>query len=160
MHDDLYTLLVRSLSSMTDPGCVPLQVSTETYGRAAEVEVTGDIQCLMPYIPSHLDYMLYELLKNAHRCMCVWSSCRQRKAVLCFPKPMSPGVGKGSHASIRPSAAAASSLLMHRRATPVQAPISLAAASWQTCYAPSSEAHCARTETWLLLQGSGRALSQ
>eukprot|EP00891_Asterochloris_glomerata_P004487 jgi/Astpho2/4487/e_gw1.00067.401.1_t len=57
------------------------QVSTETYGRAAEVEVTGDIQCLMPYIPSHLDYMLYELLKNAHRCMCVWSSCRQRKAV-------------------------------------------------------------------------------
>ena len=56
-----------------------LQVSTETYGRAAEVEVTGDIQCIMPYIPSHLDYMLYELLKNAHRCVCVWSGCRPLK---------------------------------------------------------------------------------
>ena len=64
-------LLVHGLSSMSGPGCMPLQVSTETYGRAAEVEVTGDIQCIMPYIPSHLDYMLYELLKNAHRCICV-----------------------------------------------------------------------------------------
>ena len=79
MHDDLSSMLVHSLSSMSGPGCMPLQVSTETYGRAAEVEVTGDIQCIMPYIPSHLDYMLYELLKNAHRCMCVWSCCRPLK---------------------------------------------------------------------------------
>ena len=109
-------MLVHSLSSLSGPGCMPLQVSTETYGRAAEVEVTGDIQCIMPYIPSHLDYMLYELLKNAHRCMCVWSSCRPLQAVLWFHKPLSPGVVKGSCTSIRPSGAAASGLFVHRHA--------------------------------------------
>ena len=76
VHDDLDLSVLHSLSSVTGPGAIPLQVSTETYGRAAEVEVTGDIHCVMPYIPSHLDYMLYELLKNAHRCKCVGSSCR------------------------------------------------------------------------------------
>eukprot|EP00873_Tetraselmis_striata_P016162 jgi/Tetstr1/436426/TSEL_025256.t1 len=43
------------------------QVCTETYGRSPEVIVSGDVRAVMPYIPMHLDYMLYELLKNASR---------------------------------------------------------------------------------------------
>jgi len=43
------------------------QVCTETYGRAPDVIVSGDVRAVMPYIPMHLDYMLYELLKNACR---------------------------------------------------------------------------------------------
>lgn len=43
------------------------QVSRETYGVAPEVTCTGDLQSTIPYIPTHLDYMLYELLKNAMR---------------------------------------------------------------------------------------------
>lgn len=43
------------------------QVSRETYGLAPEVTCTGDLQSTIPYIPTHLDYMLYELLKNAMR---------------------------------------------------------------------------------------------
>ena len=86
MHDDLILLVVHSLSSVTGPGAMPLQVSTETYGRAAEVEVTGDIHCLMPYIPSHLDYMLYELLKNAHRCKCVCGVAADHSTCVVFPQ--------------------------------------------------------------------------
>lgn len=43
------------------------QVSRETYGLAPEVTCTGDLHSTIPYIPTHLDYMLYELLKNAMR---------------------------------------------------------------------------------------------
>ncbi|KAL3141620.1 hypothetical protein ABBQ32_004858 [Trebouxia sp. C0010 RCD-2024] len=43
------------------------QVARETYGCAPEVTCTGDLQSTIPYIPTHLDYMLYELLKNAMR---------------------------------------------------------------------------------------------
>jgi hypothetical protein len=39
----------------------------ETYGTAPEVVVSGDPHVTIPYIPAHLDYMLYELLKNAMR---------------------------------------------------------------------------------------------
>ncbi|KAI8475177.1 MAG: pyruvate dehydrogenase kinase [Monoraphidium minutum] len=39
----------------------------EVYGVAPDVRVTGDTGALLPYIPSHLDYMLYEVLKNAVR---------------------------------------------------------------------------------------------
>eukprot|EP00884_Botryococcus_braunii_P006717 jgi/Botrbrau1/16046/Bobra.7_2s0020.1 len=42
-------------------------VCTETYGICADVKVTGDVKSTMQYIPTHLDYMLYELLKNAMR---------------------------------------------------------------------------------------------
>lgn len=42
-----------------------MQVCTETYGMAGDVLVEGE--ALFPYIPTHLDYMLYELLKNAMR---------------------------------------------------------------------------------------------
>lgn len=46
-----------------------LQVCTETFGSAPEVVISGSSAQLatMPYIPTHLDYMLYELLKNAMR---------------------------------------------------------------------------------------------
>lgn len=39
----------------------------ETFGMAPEVLVSGDTSLKVPYIPAHLDYMLYELLKNAAR---------------------------------------------------------------------------------------------
>ncbi|GIL89435.1 hypothetical protein Vretimale_18917 [Volvox reticuliferus] len=43
------------------------QVCMETYGMAPDVVVTGEPKVSIPYIPAHLDYMLYELLKNAMR---------------------------------------------------------------------------------------------
>eukprot|EP00878_Enallax_costatus_P015017 GHUV01015724.1.p1 GENE.GHUV01015724.1~~GHUV01015724.1.p1 ORF type:complete len:495 (+),score=95.37 GHUV01015724.1:1927-3411(+) len=44
-----------------------VQVCTEAYGFAPEVTLSGDLQALIPYLPAHLDYMLYELLKNSMR---------------------------------------------------------------------------------------------
>lgn len=43
------------------------QVCSETYGVAPEVKISGDLHATLAYIPSHLDYMLYEILKNAMR---------------------------------------------------------------------------------------------
>lgn len=43
------------------------QVCIETYGAAPDVSVTGDAGLALAYIPAHLDYVLYELLKNASR---------------------------------------------------------------------------------------------
>lgn len=43
------------------------QVCMETYGVVPEVIVSGDTSLKVPYIPAHIDYMLYELLKNASR---------------------------------------------------------------------------------------------
>ena len=40
---------------------------TEAYGCAPDVLFTGDVQATIPYMPAHLDYMLYELPKNAMR---------------------------------------------------------------------------------------------
>ncbi|KAG2451153.1 hypothetical protein HYH02_004420 [Chlamydomonas schloesseri] len=42
------------------------QVCMETYGTAPDVLVSGP-HVTIPYIPAHLDYMVYELLKNAMR---------------------------------------------------------------------------------------------
>ncbi len=33
----------------------------QVYGVAPEVRVTGDVGAVLPYIPSHLDYMMYEV---------------------------------------------------------------------------------------------------
>lgn len=43
------------------------QVCMETFGVVPEVMVSGDTSLKVPYIPAHMDYMLYELLKNASR---------------------------------------------------------------------------------------------
>ncbi|KAK9815106.1 hypothetical protein WJX73_007689 [Symbiochloris irregularis] len=43
------------------------QVCTETYGRAPRVVITGAAHATLAYIPNHLDYMLFELLKNGMR---------------------------------------------------------------------------------------------
>ncbi|PSC73841.1 pyruvate dehydrogenase kinase [Micractinium conductrix] len=43
------------------------QAFVEHYGVAPEVFVSGDTSLTIPYIPAHLDYMLYELLKNSAR---------------------------------------------------------------------------------------------
>lgn len=44
-----------------------LQVCTETYGTAPAVAITGSDHATLSYIPNHLDYMLFEVLKNAMR---------------------------------------------------------------------------------------------
>ncbi|KXZ53308.1 hypothetical protein GPECTOR_7g1202 [Gonium pectorale] len=51
------------------------QVCMETYGTAPDVVVSGDPQLTIPYIPAHLDYMLYELLKNAMRYGVSYAGC-------------------------------------------------------------------------------------
>ena len=43
------------------------QVCIETFGAAPDVIVSGDTSLRVPYIPAHIDYTLYELLKNASR---------------------------------------------------------------------------------------------
>eukprot|EP00951_Prasinocladus_malaysianus_P007967 scaffold57375_cov31-Prasinocladus_malaysianus.AAC.1 len=43
------------------------QVCNETYGRSPDIIVSGDVRAVMPYIPMHIDYMLYELMKNSSR---------------------------------------------------------------------------------------------
>lgn len=43
------------------------QICTETYGRTADVIITGDVHATIAYIPEHLDYILFELVKNAMR---------------------------------------------------------------------------------------------
>jgi len=43
------------------------QVCQETFGTAPDIFVGGDVGLRVPYIPAHIDYMLYELLKNAAR---------------------------------------------------------------------------------------------
>jgi hypothetical protein len=43
------------------------QVCSEMYGLAPEVVVSGDMSARLPYLTSHLDYMVYELLKNSMR---------------------------------------------------------------------------------------------
>jgi len=43
------------------------QVCMETYGIAPDVVTSGDRDLSMAYIPHHVDYMLYEVLKNAAR---------------------------------------------------------------------------------------------
>lgn len=37
---------------------------------APDLKVTGDVHALFAYIPSHIDYVLNELLKNAFRATC------------------------------------------------------------------------------------------
>ena len=43
------------------------QVCLETYGRAPMVKISGDVDTQMPYIYQHMDYILYEVLKNSLR---------------------------------------------------------------------------------------------
>mmetsp|Transcript_48787 Transcript_48787/g.156255 ORF Transcript_48787/g.156255 Transcript_48787/m.156255 type:complete len:194 (+) Transcript_48787:507-1088(+) len=43
------------------------QVCYQTYGRSPEVVLEGDVRAVAPYVTAHLDYMLFELLKNACR---------------------------------------------------------------------------------------------
>lgn len=43
------------------------QVCAETYGVAPPIVVIGARDQTIPYIPAHLDYMLYELFKNSAR---------------------------------------------------------------------------------------------
>lgn len=51
----------------TGPLILPSQVCNETYGLAPDVVITGDKRLTIPYVPSHFDYMVYEVLKNSSR---------------------------------------------------------------------------------------------
>jgi hypothetical protein len=55
---------------------VAVQVCSETYGLAPEVVVSGDMSARVPYLTSHLDYMVYELLKNSMRAGEAWMDTR------------------------------------------------------------------------------------
>ena len=56
-----------------------MQICTETFGAAPDVIISssGAQAVKMPYIPTHLDYMLFELFKNAMRA--VVDSCGSRR---------------------------------------------------------------------------------
>jgi len=43
------------------------QMCVETFGVSPEFEMCGDVRASLSYIPAHLDYMLFELFKNAAR---------------------------------------------------------------------------------------------
>jgi hypothetical protein len=68
MIDATYPQLTRNLPP-THPllSPFPLQVCSEAYGLAPEVVVSGDRFARLPYLTAHLDYMIYELLKNSMR---------------------------------------------------------------------------------------------
>lgn len=79
-----------------------VQVCSETYGLAPEVVVSGDMSARLPYLTSHLDYMVYELLKNSMRAVVE----RHRKAKYTTrSKTLPPIVARvcsgGSHLTIR-----------------------------------------------------------
>ncbi len=56
-----------------------MQICTETFGAAPDVIISssGAQAVKMPYIPTHLDYMLFELFKNSMRA--VVDSCGSRR---------------------------------------------------------------------------------
>ena len=62
---------MQGVSGRFDHSWHPMQVCTETFGAAPDVIIhqgDGSAENLaMPYVDSHLDYMLFELLKNAMR---------------------------------------------------------------------------------------------
>ena len=43
------------------------QISKETYGTAPDFAFSADVRVKIAYLPTHLDYMLFELMKNAMR---------------------------------------------------------------------------------------------
>ena len=55
-----------------------MQICTETFGAAPDVLIScGSSKIVkMPYIPTHLDYMLFELFKNSMRA--VVNTCGSR----------------------------------------------------------------------------------
>lgn len=42
-------------------------VCNEAYGHSPKVQLIGDFEVEIPYISTHIDYILYELLKNSMR---------------------------------------------------------------------------------------------
>ncbi|KAI8814012.1 branched-chain alpha-ketoacid dehydrogenase [Cladochytrium replicatum] len=64
--------LVRSVTSYVEELC------EVNYGSAPQVEITGDVDTVITYIPVHLEYILLELLKNAMRAT-VEHSARKRQ---------------------------------------------------------------------------------
>ncbi|MEW5297067.1 MAG: hypothetical protein WDW36_000299 [Sanguina aurantia] len=63
------------------------QVCIETFGYCPDVVVTGDKTATLSYVPAHLDYMLYELLKNAMSGSVTRRCCPSRLTGLCVQAP-------------------------------------------------------------------------
>eukprot|EP00933_Yihiella_yeosuensis_P015069 TRINITY_DN13266_c0_g4_i1.p1 TRINITY_DN13266_c0_g4~~TRINITY_DN13266_c0_g4_i1.p1 ORF type:complete len:401 (+),score=37.78 TRINITY_DN13266_c0_g4_i1:112-1314(+) len=53
--------LVQELSAQV------IQLTRDLYGHAPKVELRGNLECVLDYIPRHVKYMVRELLKNAFR---------------------------------------------------------------------------------------------
>ncbi len=60
-----------------------MQICTETFGTAPDVVISssGAQAVKMPYIPTHLDYMLFELFKNSMRAVVDSSGSRHLPAI-------------------------------------------------------------------------------
>jgi hypothetical protein len=65
-----------------------LQVCSETYGVCPDVVLSGDVSALLAYIPAHLDYMLYELLKNGARAVVEGAAIRPGQGLLAKLPPI------------------------------------------------------------------------
>ena len=61
-------------------------LSEANYGQFPELIVNGHVDATFAYMPVHLDYMLFELMKNAYRATV--EHARQRTS--CAPKRPDP----------------------------------------------------------------------
>ena len=92
-----------------------MQICTETFGAAPDVIISssGAQAVKMPYIPTHLDYMLFELFKNSMRA--VVDSCGSRRHlpaihVTICPAPNSVTLRISDQASMIPFSSIANAL--------------------------------------------------
>ncbi len=71
---------------------MPPQVCSETYGVCPDVVLSGDVGAQLAYIPAHMDYMLYELLKNGARAVVEGGAGRQGQGLLAKLPPIQASV--------------------------------------------------------------------
>jgi len=57
---------------MVDPLSSIQELCSLNYGIFPEIKITGAIHEEFPYIPVHMEYIVFELLKNAMRATVEW----------------------------------------------------------------------------------------